>query len=166
MDISQQKSRLLASLLLIGVTSISGGCVGEGGVATATIFKSDGSVQCDQAFNKSQSLSTQSQSLVASGIDVINQACGVLTSASVTEVCGAPTLNINLFQVPAASVTDANRLGFNSTALVQFEQAECGGAGGGGDSLSSIVGGGAPSTSQPGGNNDGSSANDVFGGIL
>ena len=164
MDMSQQKSRLFAALLLISFTGLSGGCVGEG-VATATIFKADGSVQCDQAFDKSLSLNTQRQALAAVGIDVIDQACGTLTSASVTEVCGAPTLNINLFQVPAVSVTDANRLGYNSASLIQFEQADCGVSAGGGG-LSSLGGDNAAPPSSGGNGNGGGGANDVFGGIL
>ncbi|MEJ2743184.1 MAG: hypothetical protein P8176_12030 [Gammaproteobacteria bacterium] len=90
------------------------------------VFKHDGSAQCDRSFNRELSVNKQRTELVSAGIDVISSNCGEITSLEIASVCGAPTLRINVYEIPIENLQDTADLGFNNTDNITYRDIGCG----------------------------------------
>lgn len=86
------------------------------------IFKSDGSVQCEEEHIE---LAVMRQELVTAGVDVICSQSGH-TGNAYDSVCGGETGNIHIFSIHRANIVDAKKLGFEPVAtLANYEDKIC-----------------------------------------
>ncbi|MBU2917572.1 hypothetical protein KO505_06295 [Psychrosphaera sp. F3M07] len=90
----------------------------------ATVFISNGKTQCQ---DNALPINTTKRDLLAAGIDVMSQSCGVLTGRMYASVCGGQTGQVHLFVIDIANVEKAKALGFSQvddTAL-GIREIEC-----------------------------------------
>ena len=59
------------------------------------------------------SLDDTANVLIEAGIDVLSSQCGFVTGLGIVTVCGAGTLDINIHEIPAQSIEDAEDLEFS-----------------------------------------------------
>lgn len=101
--------------MVLFIVGCSNGDTGGGLDKTMLVYISNGHTQCN---NDGVSYQDSLQTLVSSGIDVIETQCGVITGLSVITVCGAPTLGIIIHRVKQKAFTAANEMGYNSLSKI------------------------------------------------
>jgi len=97
-------------------------CGSETSAPDGILVFADGALQCEPKI----SIESNAQLLTAAGIEVLQSSCGVKTGVSVASVCGAPSLNILIHEIPAAKLQDAERLGFHEVGVLVDEAAGTG----------------------------------------
>ncbi len=79
--------------------------------AKSLVYESSGKLQCQQNGLTPQQSAAR---LAGAGIEVLASGCGVVTGTAFPAVCGAPTGEILLHEVPLAELEAADRLGFRT----------------------------------------------------
>lgn len=94
--------------------------------SSVLVYVTAGAIQCDY---KGRTPVETAQLLVNEGIDVLSSYCGVTDMAHIT-VCGASTGDINLHEINASNLADANEIGFGPVSElvnmgVGYQATEC-----------------------------------------
>jgi len=103
------------------------GCGGGNGPSssqdTVLIYKSTEAVQCGfEGF----SIDDTANELIEAGVDVLLSQCGITTGLIVATVCGAGTFDINIHEIPAQNIEDAEDLEFSQIEDLIDEEAGVG----------------------------------------
>jgi transcription elongation factor Elf1 len=86
------------------------------------VYKSDGSVQCGSA---GEDLNVMGMELINAGIDVVCSQKGH-DGMMRTQVCGADTGNINIYEIYSVNLPDAGAIGFDSVNnLTEYQDQKC-----------------------------------------
>lgn len=118
------------AIALIALTSLLSACGGDSsadglkltGPNQAKVFKSDGSLQCEE---KEVSLDEMRLELAKAGVDVIC-AQKMHTGSNFPAVCGGGTGKINVYVIHSSNLVDAEKLGFKSVReLPDYKDQTC-----------------------------------------
>ena len=82
---------------------------GTHAVSTLFVFKHDGTIQCDKS--PGLALDSMEQELRSAGIKVLSSLKGFDGREGIA-LCGAPTGQINIYEILSSDVSEALRLGF------------------------------------------------------
>jgi hypothetical protein len=85
---------------------------------TVDIYKHDGSLQCDESFDKQGSINTMLNELTNANIDVFETSCGN-DGLNYAAVCGGGTGNINIFSIDAQKIADTKALGYDELQYLE-----------------------------------------------
>jgi hypothetical protein len=92
---------------------------GEGVFPTRSlVYESSGKLQCQQNGLTPQQSAAR---LAGAGIEVLASSCGVVTGTAFPAVCGAPTGEILLHEVPLSDLEAADRLGFRTADSLRHD---------------------------------------------
>jgi hypothetical protein len=115
-------TRATARMLIAGLAIA--GCAGRGvaAPATVTVYQTRGAIQCG---DRGVPPTAMARSLTDAGVAVLRLACGHDGLMRAT-VCGAPTGEINIFEIAASDLAAAERLGFRALGtLPQAREGRC-----------------------------------------
>jgi hypothetical protein len=106
-------SRRVPLFLLCAVGGLLAACDEGEGVfpSKSLVYESSGKLQCQQNGLTPQQSAAR---LAGAGIKVLASSCGVVTGVAFPTVCGAPTSEILLHEVPLSDLEAADRLGFKT----------------------------------------------------
>ena len=90
---------------------------------TVDVFISNGHLQCQ---NNAIPVSTTKSYLTTTGIQVLNQSCGIINAGYAT-VCGGATGEIHIYSIPTEKVNIAENSGFTQVSELEdgFQVVEC-----------------------------------------
>lgn len=107
------KGRLLAAavvLFALAGAAQAPRCFAQSSASTVTIFKHDGTLQC--GLGKEVTLAQMAAALEAAGVTVLARRKANDGKLHI-ELCGSASGRINVFEIPAASLRAAQKLGFD-----------------------------------------------------
>ena len=78
------------------------------------VYQSSGTMHCEP--NSGIDLSTMGQRLIAVGIEVISMRLGFDGREGVA-ICGSPTGEINIYEIPASKINSALKIGFKRLSI-------------------------------------------------